>query len=85
MTPKEKAKELVDKIMELQLVSNKLYLPNMTQEIVKQCALIAVENEYNAKIQAYNEMAEFCTDVAMQAVVYAQIEKEEVEQEIQKL
>ena len=51
----------------------------------KECALISLENEYNAKIQAYNEMAEFCPDVAMQAVVYTRREKEQVKQEIQKL
>jgi len=76
MTPKEKAKSLVGKMERSK---------EMPYQYAKQCALIAVENEYNAKIKAYNEMAEFCTDVAMQAVVYAQIEKEEVKTEIQKL
>ena len=75
MTPKEKAEELY---------VGYWYLTNDAR-LAKQCALIAVENEYNAKIQAYNEMAEFCLDVASQAAIYAEKEKQQVKQEIEKL
>jgi len=84
MTPKEKAKELIDKFKdELDWLEDE-YVLDLYRDI-KQCALIAVENEYNAKIQAYNEMAEFCLDVASQAAIYAEKEKQQVIQEIEKL
>lgn len=43
MTPKEKAKYLVDKMSEFQLLSNKLDYPDITKEFSKQHALIAVD------------------------------------------
>ena len=75
MNPKEKAEELV----------GKYYFQVQTLEQQKQCALIAVENEYNAKIQAYNEMSEYCPDIAGQSVFYANKEREQIKQEIEKL
>jgi len=88
MTPKEKAKELVEKFMSYSYFSdgnNSMNRQYQQEDNAKQCALIAVENEYNAKIQAYNEMSEFCLDVASQAAIYAEKEKEKVKQEIEKL
>lgn len=81
MNAKEKAKELVT------MFSSKLpyYCQKDNLNKSKQCALIAVENEYNAKIQAYNEMSEYCPDIAGQSVFYANKEREQVKQEIEKL
>lgn len=77
MTPKEKAKELVKKFLTVDFF--------VFDKEAAQCALISVENEYNAKIEAYNEMSEFCPDVASQAAIYAEFEKQEVIKEIEKL
>jgi hypothetical protein len=86
MTQKEKADQLIRlySLTILTQVGNKLNMYEV-KDIAEQCALIAVENEYNAKIQAYNEMAEFCPDIASQASIYAEKEMEEVKQEIQKV
>lgn len=84
MTPQEKAKELVDRILSKN--PNRQDGVSMIDTIqAKQCALIAVQNEYKAKIEAYNELSEFCPDVAAQAVFYAEKELEEVKQAIQAL
>jgi hypothetical protein len=89
MKAKDKAKELVYKYSHL-VTSWDCYWDTEIpvedrMEEMKECALIAIENEYNAKIQAYNEMAEFCPDVASQAIIYAEREREEVKQEINNL
>jgi hypothetical protein len=47
MTPKEKAKELVDKMYSWQLASVKINTPSVAKEIAKQCALIAVDEILN--------------------------------------
>ena len=62
-----------------------MYVDKPYETNAKQCAILAVENEYNAKIQAYNEMSEFCLDIAAQAVFYAQKELKEIKSEIEKL
>jgi hypothetical protein len=54
LEPKQKAKELFDKIVEIQLLSKKLYYPNLTHEIAKQCALIAVNEILNVPDLDYN-------------------------------
>lgn len=85
MTSKEKVKQLVNNFYQpLGYLKCGVNNTKMWQH-AKQCALIAVENEYNAKLQAYNEMAEFCLDIASQASIYAKKEKEEVKKEIELL
>lgn len=81
MTPKEKAQELYNKFAKIEFFRN----TDMFEEEIREAALIATENEYNAKIQAYNEMAEFCPDVASQAAIYAEIEKQQVKKELEQL
>lgn len=82
MTPKEKAQELFCKMYSVKTMYD---AHNITIHEAKQCTLIAVENEYNAKIQAYNEMSEYCPDIAGQSVFYANKEREQVKQEIENL
>lgn len=43
MTPKEKAIELFYKIEERQLLSSKEQYPSLTKEVVRECALIVVD------------------------------------------
>ena len=43
MTPKEKAIELFYKIEERQLLSSKEQYPSLTKEVIRECALIAVD------------------------------------------
>lgn len=89
LSPQQKAKELLQSMMMstssvINFTTGDMdYLPQ--NQYAKQCALIAVENEYNAKIKAYNELYEFCPDVVSQAVFYAKQELKEVKTEIEKL
>ena len=43
MTPKDKAIELFYKIEERQLLSSKEQYPSLTKEVVRECALIVVD------------------------------------------
>lgn len=85
MNPQEKALNLCQKFGWVGIKHEQTNYTTLDLEIAKELAIIAVENEYNAKIQAYNEMAEFCPDIASQAVFFAEKERYQVKQEIEKL
>ncbi|HET8686368.1 MAG TPA: hypothetical protein VFM18_06850 [Methanosarcina sp.] len=91
MNPKLKAEELVEAFL-IHTTSYYWYKLerifggfNVKKEKAKACAIIAVEQEYASKIKAYSELEEFCPDVAMQAIFYAQKELEQVKREIEAL
>ena len=80
MTPKEKAKELVERFDQLDTPNFK---DKWYQHDTKQCALICVERERKAKIQVLVNISEYLpTDIYAQAEIFANKEAREVEQEI---
>lgn len=83
---KQKAVEMVENFRPFSnaTIGGSFYF-NVEKENAKQCALIAVDREYNARIEAYNSMYEFCPDVASQAAIFAKSEYEQVRSEIEKL
>ena len=93
-TAQEKAKELVSAYQAIKIttfgcgaeVGNPCIVENvMSKESAKECAKIALRIEYDAKVLAYNELSEFCPDVASQAIIYAEKEFEQVKTEIDKI
>ena len=82
MTPKEKAKELVDRFYEIQLKS-KGYASVV---LAKQCALICVENEKKAVTDEIEKIAEYIPDdILAQMSIYRQKKYIELRQQIEKL
>ncbi len=78
MTPKEKAKELIDKYFELSIVTT--YNGNDEKEIAKQCALIAVD-KYLEDIKTQRESVE---DLTANTLLILQYNRwQEVKQEIE--
>lgn len=76
-----KAKELVDRMLEIQLVSNKLNHPNVTREIAKQSVIIAIEFAQERINKVSDNIFSDSTDATNNEWKYL----EEVKQEIEKL
>ena len=78
MTPKEKAKELFDKMYSWQLASVKTYTPSVAIVIAQQSAIIAVEEILNNFGGRVEENIHYCNYSAIQFY-------EEVKSEIENL
>lgn len=82
---KIKAKELVEKFMPHAKNWDCYHDEPLEENHSKQCALIAVKIEYDARIAVYKELYEFCPDISAQASFYAEREREELKKEIELL
>ena len=63
MTPKEKAKDLVDKMENYQSLVFVSHSPNLAKEYTKQCALIAVDEILNGSRLFYFEDYKYWNEV----------------------
>lgn len=89
MTPKEKAKELVDRFSSGYPIICKMNSRNMYKSEAKQCALIAVENEYNSLREMLFNLKS-CQVIESEKVYLFRLQKlineeQEVKQEIELL
>jgi hypothetical protein len=83
MSQKEKAEKLVRMYYKFGLNKEG---QSLSWAESKQLALMQVDSDCDIKINIYNnEMYEFCPDIASQAAIYVEKEREEVKREIEKL
>jgi len=86
MTPKEKAKELVDRFYTNIPLDNFKGTYSTFRNHAKQCALICVENEKKAVTDEIEKIAEYIPDdILAQMSIYRQKKYIELRQQIEKL
>jgi len=85
-TSKDKAQKLFDVMMGFHPLSYRLNFPSLSIENAKQCALIAVENEYKTLREQLFNLKEYRVIESEEAYLYMVemliIEEQEVKQEI---
>ena len=84
MTPKEKAKELIRKYMEIDLQSFSEYGNYIEKDSAKQCALIAADEILEFEKSIIKQLHKITKDAGVQFKVEAEF-WEQVKQEIEKL